>query len=50
MNAYVILVWKVSIGKSHGLFEGTVPPFATEHVIVGKARVVLLRNRFAVET
>ena len=50
MDTYVTWVWKVSIGKSHVLFEGTVPPFATEKVIVGNARVVRLRNRFAAET
>jgi hypothetical protein len=32
------------------VFEGTVPPFATEQVIVSNARVVRLRNRFDVET
>jgi len=50
MYVYVIWVWKVSIGKSHGLFEGTVPSFATEQVILGSVGVVFLRNRFSVET
>jgi hypothetical protein len=50
MNVYVIWVRKVSIGKGHGLFEGTVQSFATEQVIVGNVGVVFLRNRFAVET
>jgi hypothetical protein len=50
MNAYVIWVWEVSIGKSHGLLEGTVPPFATEQFIAGNVRVFRLRNRFTTET
>jgi hypothetical protein len=39
MNANVIWVRKVSIGWSHGLSEGTVPPFTAVQVMVDNARV-----------
>ena len=50
MKAYVICAREVWIGKSHGLFEGTLPAFTTEKTKEKCLNYVDLSPRFLIRS